>query len=81
MLAIRVDVGVCSNQMLTALDKVLKSIWTLPANTPGALLHAAILATNIDGQLCWVWHVLHCVVHILRARTCFLCVHKKQYVG
>ena len=40
-----------ANQMLTALDKVLKSDWTLPANTSGALLHAAILATKMNGQL------------------------------
>ena len=37
--------------MLTALDQVLKSDWTLPANASGALLHAAILATEINGQI------------------------------
>ena len=48
MCVLRVDSF--ANQMLTALDKVLKSNWTLPANTPGSLLHAAILATKINGR-------------------------------
>ena len=56
-----------ANQMLTALDKVLKSDWTLPANTSGALLHTAILATKINGQLFWVWHTSASIAHVAHA--------------
>ena len=65
--------------MLTALDKVLKSDWTVPANTSGALLHAAILATEIDGQWCWVWYVLRCVESCISGvrMLAFNCVHEQ----
>ena len=51
--------------MLTALDKVLKSDWTLPANTSGALVHAAILATEINGLEIWVWHTPTSFAHVV----------------
>ena len=56
-----------ANKMLTALDKVLKSDWTLSANTSGALLHTAILATKINGQLFWVWHTSASIAHVAHA--------------
>ena len=50
--------------MLTALDKVLQSDQTLPADTTGARLHAAILDTKINGQLFWEGHASSCVVRV-----------------
>lgn len=51
--------------MLAALHKVLKSNWTLPDKTSGALLHAAILATEITGWLlCHASRVHECACRI-----------------